>query len=60
MGDAIRTSPGTVAKIFNTLEEASVTTRMISMGATKINVSFLLEEADVEKAVQVLHRAFFG
>lgn len=59
VGDGIRTSPGTVATIFDTLRDAGVATRMISVGATRINVSFLVEEADVVPAVQALHRAFF-
>jgi aspartate kinase len=59
VGDGIRTSAGTVAAIFSTLHGAGATARMISMGATKINVSFLLEEAEVETAVRSLHAAFF-
>jgi aspartokinase len=33
--------------------------RMISMGATKINVSILVSEQEVETAVRALHHAFF-
>jgi hypothetical protein len=59
VGDGIRTSTGTVATIFSTLHDAGVTTRVISMGATKINVSFLLDEKDVETSVRALHAVFF-
>ena len=59
VGDGIRASGGVVAGIFSTLEEAGVTTRMISMGATRINVSFLVDDADVTTAVRTLHRRFF-
>ncbi|MEN8149214.1 MAG: aspartate kinase [Planctomycetota bacterium] len=59
VGEGIRTVPGVTARIFTTLSEAGVTTRMISVGATKINVSFLVDDANVEKSVIALHEAFF-
>ena len=59
VGDGIRTSPGTLATIFTTLRDAGVRTRMVSVGATRINVSFLVEEPDVLPAVTALHRVFF-
>jgi aspartokinase len=33
---------------------------MISQGASRRNVSFVVEEKDVENAVRLLHREFFG
>ena len=59
VGDGICTSAGTVADIFASLKAAGVTARMISLGASKINVSFLVEEEDVETAVKALHATFF-
>ena len=32
---------------------------MISQGASEINMSFMIEEEDVEEAVRSLHRHFF-
>jgi aspartate kinase len=32
---------------------------MISQGASEINMSFMIEEADAEEAVRSLHAAFF-
>jgi len=60
VGEGIRTQPGVTARIFTTLKDAGVTTRMISVGATKINVSFLVDEEHVETSVTALHGAFFG
>jgi aspartate kinase len=60
VGEGIRTEPGVTARIFTTLCDAGVTTRMISVGATKINVSFLVDDGDVETSVKALHGAFFG
>jgi len=33
--------------------------RMISQGASEINMSFMIEEDDVEEAVRSLHATFF-
>jgi aspartate kinase len=60
VGEGIRSSPDTAADILDTLRRAAVVTRMISMGATGINVSLLVAEEAVETAVRALHRAFFG
>jgi aspartate kinase len=60
VGEGIRTAPGVTARVFTTLEKAGVRTRMISVGATKINVSFLVDDHDVETAVTALHGEFFG
>ncbi len=59
VGDGIRTTGDVVARIFATSRNAGVTARMISMGASRINVSFLVADEDVEKAVQALHEEFF-
>jgi len=34
--------------------------RMISQGASEINMSFMIDEKDVEEAVSSLHRVFFA
>jgi aspartate kinase len=59
VGDGIRTSGDVVARIFTTMKRAGVTARMISMGASRINVSYLVAEEEVETAVQALHAEFF-
>jgi aspartate kinase len=32
---------------------------MISQGASEINMSFMIDEADVEEAIRSLHKKFF-
>jgi len=59
VGDGIRTTGDVVARIFETSRNAGVTARMISMGASRINVSFLVADEDVETAVLALHEEFF-
>jgi aspartate kinase len=37
-----------------------INVRMISQGASEINMSFMIDEDDVDEAVRSLHRAFFA
>jgi aspartate kinase len=49
--------PGLTGRMFKSLSEVNVV--MISFGASDVNISFVVEEADVERAVLELHREFF-
>ncbi|MBO0912724.1 MAG: ACT domain-containing protein, partial [Acidobacteria bacterium] len=51
--------PGIAASVFNTIAEAGVNIRMISQGASEINISFVIRENDVPSAVRRLHEHFF-
>jgi len=57
VGEGIRARVGVAAQVFGTLEKAGMAVRLISHGGTKINISFLVDEASVTKAVQSLHSA---
>ena len=59
VGEDIHGRPGIAASVFNTVAEAGVNIRMISQGASEINISFVVKEADVPQAVRFLHRKFF-
>ena len=60
VGEGIRDRYGVAAEVFGALKKARLPVRMISHGGTKINISFLLEEPHVRKAVRTLHKVFFG
>lgn len=60
VGDGVRSTPGIAGDVFQALKEAQVNVLMISQGASKINVAFVVEDADCQKAVQALHRKFYG
>ena len=60
VGDGIRSTPGIAGDVFQALKDGQVNVLMISQGASKINVAFVVEDADCAKAVQALHRKFFG
>ena len=46
VGDGLRDLPGVLPRIFGPLAAASIPIRMISVGASKINVSLLVDQAD--------------
>jgi aspartate kinase len=58
VGEGIRRTVGVSAKIFSALGEIPVS--MISLGASRLNVSFVVEEKDLDEAVRRLHATFFG
>ena len=57
VGQNLKYTPGIAGRIFGVLEDVNVL--MISQGASRRNVSFVVEGADVEDVVIRLHRAFF-
>ena len=57
VGEDIRGQNGIAAQVFNAVRHVNV--RMISQGASEINMSFMIEESDAEEAVRSLHAAFF-
>ena len=54
---ASRYTPGIAAKVFNSLEGIRI--RMISLGASRVNVGFVIDEKDLEATVRRLHATFF-
>lgn len=58
VGQNIRGTRGIAARVFGALPDTNV--RMISQGASEINISFVVDEDDVEDTVRALHRTFFS
>ncbi|MHC4548057.1 MAG: aspartate kinase [Planctomycetota bacterium] len=59
VGEGIREQVGIAAEVFGTLKRVELPVRLISHGGTKINISFLVEDAGVTRTVRALHRRFF-
>ena len=57
VGDDIRGRSGMAAQVFNAVRHINL--RMISQGASEINMSFMIDEDDADEAVRSLHAAFF-
>jgi aspartate kinase len=57
VGEDIRGQNGMAAQVFAAIRHINV--RMISQGASEINMSFMIDEDDADEAVRSLHAAFF-
>ena len=57
VGENIREKSGVAAQVFTALEDINV--RMISQGASEINITFVIDEDRVPEAVRRLHKRFF-
>jgi aspartate kinase len=57
VGDDIRGRNGMAAQVFSAIRHINI--RMISQGASEINMSFMIDEDDADEAVRSLHAAFF-
>jgi aspartate kinase len=58
VGENIRGTPGVAARVFCALKEIPV--RMVSQGASLLNISLVIPAADVARAVESLHWEFFN
>jgi aspartate kinase len=57
VGEDIRGHNGIAGQVFGAISHVNV--RMISQGASEINMSFMIDEEDVDEALRSLHRVFF-
>jgi len=58
VGDNIRYTPGIAARVFQALKNINI--RMISQGASRLNVSLVVDEKDLRATVEALHTTFFS
>ena len=58
VGESLREKPGVAARVFGELSDVQI--RMISQGASEINLTFVIEEDDVPQVVRRLHSTFFA
>ena len=58
VGENIRYTPGVARRVFNSLEGINI--RMISQGASLLNISFVVAETDLLRTVTALHEEFFA
>ncbi len=58
VGENIRHTPGVARRVFCAVEGVNV--RMISQGASKLNLSFVVADEDLRKTVERLHHEFFS
>jgi aspartate kinase len=58
VGENLRDKPGVAAQVFRELADKKI--RMISQGASEINLTFVIEEDEVPDVIQRLHKTFFS
>jgi aspartate kinase len=58
IGD-VRRSSEILRQAFGVCEEAGVQVQMISQGASKVNVSFIVNDSETPELIKRLHRSFF-
>src|SRR5450432_2180435 len=58
VGENLRETPGITARVFAELTDVKI--RMISQGASEINLTFVIEEDEVPQVVRRLHKTFFS
>ncbi|MGE3851773.1 MAG: aspartate kinase [Planctomycetota bacterium] len=59
VGQNIRETRGIGAQILTVMRDAGVNVEMISMGASKVNFTFLIDNSGIRNAVQALHDKLF-
>lgn len=57
VGEGLRSTPGIAARVFGAISDREVA--LISQGASSINLTFVVPEAEVSDVVRRLHAAFF-
>lgn len=57
VGEGLKDSTTTASRIFNALRNIKII--MVSMGASDINFSFVVNQTDLEKTIKLLHKEFF-
>jgi aspartate kinase len=58
VGDNIRYTPGVAARVFTALGDVNV--RMVSQGASLLNIGFVVAQKDLRRATEALHNEFFS
>ena len=59
VGDNMKSHQGISGKMFSTLGRNNVNIRAIAQGASEKNITAVIEQKDVKKALNTLHNAFF-
>lgn len=53
-------SSSILASGFDALQKEGINVQMISQGASKVNISMIVNQNEAEKTVQILHKAYFN
>jgi len=59
VGENMKHNPGTSGRMFNAMGKNGINIRAIAQGSSELNISAVVHEQDIAKALNVLHEAFF-
>ncbi|TBN06589.1 bifunctional aspartate kinase/homoserine dehydrogenase I [Hyunsoonleella flava] len=59
VGDNMKNHQGISGKMFSSLGKNNINIRAIAQGASERNISIVIEDSDVKKALNTLHEVFF-
>lgn len=59
VGKNVKHQRGLAARVFGALRDADVNVEMVSQGSNKINLSLLIDDAEIDRAIPALHNALF-
>ena len=59
VGDGMKHFPGSSGRMFSTLGKNGVNISAIAQGSSERNISAVIEQSDISKALNALHEAFF-
>jgi bifunctional aspartokinase / homoserine dehydrogenase 1 len=60
VGENMRNMPGVAARVFGPLGRNGINVRAISQGSSELNISFVIHQNDLRKALRILHQALFS
>jgi bifunctional aspartokinase / homoserine dehydrogenase 1 len=59
VGENMKHNPGTSGRMFNALGKSGININAIAQGSSELNISAVIHQQDIAKALNVLHEAFF-
>lgn len=59
VSEDIKDCPGVAAKLFETLNRNGINVLTTAIGAAQTNISFVVDNANLKKAISVIHDSFF-
>lgn len=60
VGEGIRDTVGVLGRVFDVTKREGVKVDMVAVGASRVNVSFLIAESDIRRTVIAMHDEFFA
>ncbi len=59
VGEGMKHNPGTSGRMFQALGKNGINVHAIAQGSSELNISAVVRQTDIRKALNVLHEAFF-